>query len=136
MIDFGDFEASGGWQTCGSTNEPWASMDNFNAKWVVPVGERASNNRWRWSNEEYSALVDEMGVLPLGDPRIDELFIQANDIWMADLPVIPTTQARKLTPFNTTYWSGWPTAENPYTSPTDWRQNTHAIIHNLEPTAQ
>ncbi|MEM7134081.1 MAG: ABC transporter substrate-binding protein [Chloroflexota bacterium] len=133
-INNGDFEASGGWQTCGSTNEPWASLDNFNSKWVVPVGERASKNIWRWENEEFSALVDEMGILPLGDPQIEELFLQAMDIWMAELPVIPTTQARKLTPFNTTYWTGWPTADNPYTSPTDWWQNTHVIIHNLEPT--
>ncbi|MBV7327428.1 ABC transporter substrate-binding protein [Chloroflexi bacterium TSY] len=131
-INFGDFEASGGWQTCGSTSEPWSSLDNFNAKWVVPVGERSTKNIWRWDNAEFSALVDEMGVLPVDDPKVEELFIEAMEIWMAALPVIPTTQARKLTPFNTTYWTGWPTAENPYTSPTDWWQNTHAIIHNLE----
>lgn len=132
-IRLGNFEASGGWQTCGSTNEPWSSLDNFNGKWAVPVGERAARNYWRWSDEEFSALVDEMGTLPADDPKVEELFIAAMEIYMRDLPVIPTTQARKLTPFNTTYWTGWPTAENPYTSPTDWWQNTHVIIHNLEP---
>ncbi|MEM7534630.1 MAG: ABC transporter substrate-binding protein [Chloroflexota bacterium] len=132
-LNMGTFEASGGWQTCGSTSEPWSSLDNFNAKWVAPVGERASKNFWRWENEEFSALVDEMGVLPVDDPGIEELFIAAMEIYMAELPVIPTTQARKLTPFNTTYWTGWPTAADAYTSPTDWWQNTHVIIHNLEP---
>ena len=133
-IQFGNFVASGGWQTCGSTNEPWSSLDNFNAKWVVPVGERAPRNNWRWADEEFSALVDEMGILASDDPRVEELFIEAMEIYMRELPVIPTTQARKLTPFNTTYWVGWPTAENAYTSPTDWWQNTHVIIHNLEPS--
>ena len=133
---FGRFEASAGWQTCGSVSEPWASMNTFNSRWVVPVEERASNNPWRWKNDEYSKLIDEMGTLPLGDPKIDDLFLKANEIWMKDLPVIPVTQARKLTPFDTTYWTGWPTSDNRYASPTTWWQNGHAVIHRLQPAAK
>lgn len=129
----GNFEARSGWQTCGSVNEPWASMDTLNNKWVVPVGERASKNAWRWENEEYSALVDEIGVLPLGDPQIDDLFVQAADIFIDELPVIPVTQAKKIVPFNTTYWTNWPSADNPYIHPPTWSQSTHVILHNLEP---
>lgn len=134
---FGNFEARMGWQTCGSVNEPWASMNTFNVRWLVPVGERASGNQWRWSGpaaEEYSKLVDEIGSLPLGDPKIDELFVKATKIWFEELPVIPITQAKKIIPFDTTYWTGWPTAENDYIHPPTWWQSTHAIIHNLEPT--
>ena len=76
---FGNFEARVGWHTYGSIIEPWASMDNFNADWVAPVGERAQTNGWRWENREYSALVDEIGTLPLGDPRIDQLFIEGDE---------------------------------------------------------
>ena len=50
-INTGDYVASGGWQTCGSTSEPWSSLDNFNAKWSVPIGQRASKNIWRWENQ-------------------------------------------------------------------------------------
>jgi peptide/nickel transport system substrate-binding protein len=135
-LAFGRYEASAGWQTCGSVSEPWASMDNFNIKWYKPLEERASTNYWRWQNEEYSKLVDEMGTLPLGDPKIDALFLKANEIWMKELPVIPVTQARKLTPFDTTYWTGWPTAENRYASPTTWWQNAHSVIHHLQPTGK
>lgn len=133
---FGNFEAKVGWQTCGSVNEPWASMDRFNTKWLVPVGERASGNQWRWSGptaEEYSALVDEIGSLPLGDPKIDELFIEATRLWFEELPVIPITQAKKIIPFDTTYWTNWPTFENDYIHPPTWWQHTHYIIHNLQP---
>jgi peptide/nickel transport system substrate-binding protein len=134
----GNFEARMGWQTCGSVNEPWASLDTFNTKWLKPVGERSQDNQnsWRWSGEaadKYSAIIDEMGVLPLGDPKIDDLFVEAMDIWMAELPVIPITQAKKIIPFDTTYWTGWPTADNPYIHPPTWWQHTHAIIHNLKP---
>ncbi len=134
-FDFGNFEAREGWQTCGSVNEPWASLDTFNTKWLMPEGERQNGNRWRWQGEaadEYSALVDEMGSLPLGDPRIEELFVEAMDIWFGELPIIPITQAKKVIPFNTTYWTNWPTAENDYIHPPTWWQSTHFIIHNLE----
>ena len=103
-----------GWQMCGSVNEPWASMDNFNAKWLMPVGERASAN---WlalvrRRRGYSKLVDQIGTLPLGDPKIDELFVKANELYLKDLPMIPITQAKKIIPFDTTYWTNWPTFKN------------------------
>jgi peptide/nickel transport system substrate-binding protein len=137
-FDLGNFEARMGWQTCGSVNEPWASLDTFNTSWLKPVGERTSGNQnaWRWSGDvadQYSALVDQIGVLPLGDPQIDELFVEAMDLWMQELPVIPITQAKKIIPFSNTYWTGWPTADNPYIHPPTWWQSTHPIIHNLEP---
>jgi peptide/nickel transport system substrate-binding protein len=129
----GNYEAKMGWQTCGSINEPWASMDTFNISWYKPVGERADANGWRWQNEEYSRLVDQIGVLPLNDPQIDDLFVQAMTIWMDELPVIPITQAKKLIPFDTTYWTGWPDSENNYLHSTTWWQSTHKIIHELKP---
>jgi peptide/nickel transport system substrate-binding protein len=135
----GNFEARMGWQTCGSVNEPWASMDTFNVKWLKPVGERTSGNQnaWRWSGpaaEEYGAIVDQIGSLPLGDPQIDTLFVEAMDIWFDELPVIPVTQAKKIIPFNNTYWTGWPTAENAYIHPPTWWQgNTEKIILSLQP---
>jgi peptide/nickel transport system substrate-binding protein len=137
-FQMGNFVSRVGWQTCGSVNEPWASMDTFNTNWLKPVGERTADNQngWRWSGEtadQYSAIVDEIGTLPLGDPAIDEMFVEAMRLWMAELPVIPITQAKKIIPFDTTYWTGWPTAENNYMHPPTWWQSTHAIIHNLQP---
>ena len=135
-FDMGNFETRMGWQTCDSVNEPWASMDQFNTKWYLPQGERATKDRWRWSGDAadaYSAIVDEIGVLPLGDPAIDDLFVEAMRIWFEELPVIPITQAKKIIPFDTTYWTGWPTYyDNQYIHPPTWWQHTHKIIHNLE----
>lgn len=136
-FNFGEFESRMGWQTCGSVNEPWNSLDTFSTNWLVPVGERANRNQWRWSGdaaEQYSALVAEMGSLPLGDPKVEELFLEAMDIWFDELPVIPITQAKKIIPFDTTYWTGWPTFDEQYIHPPTWWQHTHKIIHNLQPT--
>jgi peptide/nickel transport system substrate-binding protein len=134
--DFGRFEARQGWDNCGSVNEPWNSMDSLNQKWVVPVGTRANRNWWRWSNAEYSALVDQIGVLPLGDPQIQPLYLQAADIYLSELPTIPITQAKKLIPFDTTHWTGWPTHDNNYIHATTWWQMTPIILQNLHSTGR
>jgi peptide/nickel transport system substrate-binding protein len=130
-----NFDTRMGWQNCGSVNEPWASMNTMNVSWLVPVGELANGNQWRWSGEgaeRFSALVDQIGVLPLGDPAIEPLFVEAATIYLDELPTIPVTQAKKLIPHNWTYWCNWPTSENNYTSAWTWWQSTHLIIHNIE----
>ena len=136
-FNFGTFDTRMGWQTCGSVNEPWKSLDTMNVKWLKPEGERADFDQWRWQGpaaEEYGKIVDQIGVLALGDPAIDDLFVQAMNIWYDELPVIPITQAKKIIPFNTTYWTNWPTADNPYIHPPTWWQgNTELIIINLKP---
>ena len=133
-FQFGKFETHMAWQNCGSVNEPWVTLDTMNNRWLKPVGERSlGGDQWRWDNKEYSALVDQIGVLPLGDPKIDELVVKALTIYYDELPTIPVTQAKKLIPFDTTFWTGWPTAKNNYLHSTTWWQSTHKILQNLEP---
>jgi len=129
----GAFDAHIGWMACGSMNEPWSTMDTFNASWMMPEGQRAQFNIWRWKNLDYSALVDAMGRLPLGDPRIDDLYRRAMEIWLDELPAIPLTQARKLLPFAQDRWTNWPSKQNPYMHPCTWWQSTCKMIHEIKP---
>jgi peptide/nickel transport system substrate-binding protein len=133
---FGNYEGVLDWDACGSVNEPWNSMNRFTSRFVVPVGERSpgTNNHVRWNTEgtaRYSEIVEQIGVLPLGDPAIVDMVVEAYGILHAEMPFIPITQAKKLVPFDTTYWTGWPTAENNYNHPATWWMSTHQIIHNL-----
>lgn len=132
----GNYEATVlGWSTCASVVEPWSSLDTLTTRWLRPIGKRAGYNGMRWDNAEYSAIVSKMGQLAPGTEGYDELFLQAWKIFLSELPVIPITQARKLVPFDTEYWVGWPTADDPYLQPTMWWQNAHIIIHHLEPAS-
>ncbi len=131
----GTLQASFNWDACGSVNEPWNSMNTLSTFFYVPVGERASNDFVRWNTEgaqAYRAIVDQIGVLPLGDPQIVDLVVEAYRYIYDETPVIPLNQAVKLVPFDTTYWTGWPTAENNYNHPATWWFSTHQIIHNLK----
>jgi peptide/nickel transport system substrate-binding protein len=138
----GQFEASTDWSGCGSVIEPWFGMNRYNKSWVRPVGESGTeyvdntNNAGRWVNDEYSALVDQMGALPLGDPQVVELMKQAVTIWVDELPAIPLAQQPALTVFNTAHWTGWPTVENPYIQPPSHWQHFLRVLTELQPAAQ
>ena len=137
VLPFGAYEMSYSWLSCGSVNAPWASMGRYTVKDVVPVGERSPgfNNTARWDSEAaaaYSEIVDGMAGLQLGDPSKPGLVAEAYQYLDAEMPFIPLVQSFKLLPFNTTYWTGWPTAEDDYNHPFFWWNHTHQIIHNLE----
>ncbi|MYK32247.1 MAG: ABC transporter substrate-binding protein, partial [Boseongicola sp. SB0670_bin_30] len=137
VLPFGAYEMSYSWLSCGSVNEPWASMGRYTVKDVVPVGERSPsfNNTARWDSEaaqKYSAIVDEMASRPLGDPEVPGMVADAYQYLHEEMPFIPLVQSAKLLPFNTTYWTGWPSSENYYNHPYFWWNHTHQIIHNLE----
>lgn len=136
VLPLGDYALSYSWLSCGSVNEPWASMNRYTNHFIAPIGERAPgfNNTGRWDTEataNYTAIVDEIGTLPLGDPAIPGLVADAYQYLNDEMPFIPLVQASKLLPYNTTYWTGWPTAENNYIHPAHWWNHTHQIIHNL-----
>jgi peptide/nickel transport system substrate-binding protein len=130
----GNYDAAWTWDTCGSVSEPWVSMDTLTSHWTVPIGQRASHNQQRWDTDgekAYSDILAQIGTMPLGDPKIVDLVVQAYKYIYDETPVIPLVQAEKLVPFDTTYWTNWPTAENNYNHPATWWNSTHQIILNL-----
>ena len=137
VLPLGNYEMSYSWLSCGSVNEPWGSMSRYTNASVVPIGEAAPgfNNTGRWDTEAtaaYTAIVDEMGTKALGDPSVPAMVAEAYAYLDDEMPFVPLVQAAKLLPFNTTYWTGWPTASNDYNHPFFWWNSAHQIIHALE----
>ena len=69
--------------------------------------------------------------MAVGDPAVDDMFVEASALVFEDLPVIPITEAKKIIPFLETYWTNWPTFDNQYIHPPTWWQHTHYIIHEV-----
>lgn len=135
----GQFTAATQWDGCGSVIEPWFGMQRYHMKWVNPIGTPGTeyvdntNNGGRWVNEEYSALIDQMGALPLGDPQVVDLMKQAVTIWADELPDIPLVQTPVFILFNETYWTNWPTADNNYIQPPNHWQHFLRVLTELKP---
>ncbi|NMC29172.1 MAG: ABC transporter substrate-binding protein [Pelolinea sp.] len=128
-----DFEAAVSF-LCGGVNEPYVTLNTFagGADAVKGGMERWSGANW----EAFRSSVAELKNLAPGDPAGVPIVVDAYEYIAEDMPFVTLTQASMLTPINTTYWTNWPTSENPYTIPSTWVQSTHLIIHNLQPVEQ
>ena len=123
------------WGHGGSMNDPFATLDDlYHIRHVKPTGEQIPfSNIYRWSNQEFSDIVDQMKLLEPGDPKLKELFHDAMEIWLPELPDITLTETIILLPRNETYWTNWPTPENPYVHEGFWHRTAMLLWPALEP---
>ena len=118
---------------CGSVRDPYGTLDYFHSRHASPIGESATGSRSRYANADFDVFVDEMAVTGPEDPKMQELFRSAMEIWLADLPAMPLTEASLLTPFNNHYWTNWPTEDNNYVHPGFWWMTALLMITEIEP---
>jgi peptide/nickel transport system substrate-binding protein len=117
----------------GSVKDPFTTMDMYHIREQKPTGENCGPNRPRWGNETYSEIVDELSMISPDDPATYDLFRQAMEIWYKELPEVPLVQWYHRTPWNTTYWTGWPSPENPYNT-SMWHLTMPIMLWNLKAT--
>lgn len=118
----------------GSFSDPFTTMDFYTSKHFRPQGEPAAYPS-RWRNEEYDAIVDEMATTDPQAANYMDLYLAAMEIWLDNLVDAPIQQWFHRIPMNTTYWSGWPTQDDPYVNGAFWHLTFPMILRKLQPTA-
>ena len=105
----------------GSIDSPLETLRLYHCDNAFPLDSGiVSRAIARWCNTEYSALVDEFATFADGDPAALDLFAEAMDLWYADAIEAPLSQWYHRIPMNRTYWTNYPSAENPYIQPAFW----------------
>lgn len=123
---------------CGASQEPYPTFSHFTSRFSAPIGE-PTKYRWantRYENPEYDAILEQMEAMQPSpdDPQYIELFRQAVDIWLRDMPEVVIAEERHVWTYNARCWTGWPSADDPYIAPYDlWGAFLLAIL-KLEPT--
>jgi peptide/nickel transport system substrate-binding protein len=116
--------------------DPYFMLAIYTAQYYRPTGEPAPI--WwavsRWQNEEYDKIVEQIAPLQADDPKTMELFVQAMEIWLSEMPDVYVAQLIIRFPLNTTYWVGWPSVATPYGFPHTWQWELLKTFINLEPT--
>jgi len=113
--------------------DPWINLDTFHSRYSAPVGKDAAQP-YRWTNAQYDKLVDELAQTPTSDPKYMQTYLQAMEIWLKELPVLPTVKWYLRVPFNVTYWKGWANEVNPYVGGGSWHRGAAALLLNaIEP---
>jgi hypothetical protein len=112
-------------------------LSMFGGNNVKPIGEIASaQGICRWNNSTYNDIVNQLASMN-PDPNNTEyvnLCKRAIEIWLQEVPEIPTISSPEMTAHNTYYWTGFPSAENPYVQMYFQCASYHIVVINLMPT--
>ena len=119
----------------GSVSDAYATMDFYHSKYYKEIGETADSRYFRCVNKEFDGYVDIMAANSSDSDEFQAAARGALELWLQNLPSIPIMQQMFIVPYNTSYWTNWPTEENNYTSPTSWWYNCNMLIHNVQSTS-
>ena len=116
----------------GGVRDPYFTLRLYHSRFVQPTGQPAESV-WRWQNEEFDRIVDQMAEVAPRDPQLVQLYRQAMEIWLAELPSIPLLQWYHRIPHNQTYWRNWPSEYSPYINSAYWHRVWLLVLLNLQP---
>ena len=116
----------------GGVRDPFPTLNLYHSQYSKPTGQRATYP-YRWVNEEFDKIVDQMRKTATEDPALITLFKQAMDIWIPALPDIGLVQWFHRIPTNTTYWTNFPDENNPYINSCYWHRTSGLWLNTIKP---
>ncbi len=120
------------WGNFSSMRDPYFVMRSYHSRFVVPTGQSAEQH-WRWENDEYDALIDQMGRTAPEDTAMLGIYTKAMQVWLDELPSVPLVQWPHRIAHNETYWTNWPSAKQPYINSAYWSRTWLLVLLNLKP---
>lgn len=108
----GDFDMGHSWSSNGAT--PYFYYRSvFDCDYTKPVGEVTNENYHRGCNKEATDLLKQFaGTFELEKQK--EIIQQVENLYYQDAPAIPLFTSPEWGEYNTTRFTGFPTADNPY----------------------
>ena len=116
----------------GGVRDPYFTLRLYQSRFSAPTGQ-AAVYPYRWKDDNFDKIVDQMGQTAPDDPKLEELFHQAMQIWIPALPDIGLVQWFHRIPVNTTYWTNWPNEKNPIINTANWHRTAPLWINSLKP---
>ena len=129
----GNFDIAGYWISAGTLKDFYTGISGFDANLIKPVGETGSGQGLRWKNEKATEIIHELANTP-DDEKSYELHQEFLKECVTDMPNINFLAGTKFVPTNSTYWEGYPNAENPYSGPWWWWSCFKYMLPNITPT--
>jgi peptide/nickel transport system substrate-binding protein len=118
----------------GSVREPYATLRLYQSATLAVPGAHEANFP-KWSNKDYDKIVDQVYGTSMDDKaKLTDLFHQAMQIWLPELPDIQLNEFYHNIGYNESYWTGWPNLQNPYINPASWHLTWQLVLNNLKPT--
>ena len=128
----GDFETAIYWtvETWGGHPDLSFFLDSYRSDFIKPTGEvQPPRNLQRWQDPRLDALIDRNRSLAFDSPEVVALGIDYLKLVVEEMPMIPLMAYNKFAPLDTTYWTGYPSADNPYAaSGPNWSNLRYMVV--------
>lgn len=136
-LNVGDYEAAIFWtvETWGGHPDLSFFLESFHSDFIVPLGEsQPPRNLQRWENAQLDDIIERNRVLAFDSPEVVDLGVEYLKLAVEEMPFIPLMAYNKFAPFDTTYWTGYPSIENPYAASGPFWSNIRYMVTALERT--
>jgi len=137
----GDYDVGsfwGGMLASSGIPDIWTFINGFKSEFLQPLGTAVTTaNNYRWKvPERVDEIIDEMGTLYPGDPKIIELAKEFYKLAVEDMPTIPMVINKKFNANDNYYWTNYPSADNPYMANVCWWAEFKFMFPRIEPTGR
>ena len=132
----GDFEVIMSWsvETWGGHPDLSFFLDSWHSEFVAEPGQVQPSRNWqRWSHPDLDAIIEEIRTIDFDDERGIELGREYVKLVTREMPIIPLMSYNVFTVTDDTYWTGYPTADDPYTNPVPNWANSKYMFVKLRP---
>ncbi|HWL81183.1 MAG TPA: ABC transporter substrate-binding protein [Roseomonas sp.] len=132
----GDYEAMVFWsvETYGGHPDLSYFLDSWHSQYVSPPGKpQPPRNYQRWANKELDAIIEKVRQVGFEDPRTVELGRDYVKLAVQEMPTIPLVAYNVFTAMDETYWTGFPTSEEPYANPVPNWSNSRYMMVRIKP---
>lgn len=117
----------------GSIKDPYDTLHLYQSASVAVPGLGALVNWSRWTNADYDKLVDQVYMTPMTDYQtLTNLFRQAMQLWIPQLPDIQLVQYYQNDALNTKYWKGWPSDDDNYVEEHSDAKTWMLVLNHLD----
>jgi peptide/nickel transport system substrate-binding protein len=128
----GDFDTLISWsvETWGGHQDLSYFLDSWHSQFVAEPGKPQPLRNWqRWSHPDLDKIIEQVRTIDFDDPKSIELGRDYVKLVAREMPTIPLMAYNVFTAMDHTYWTGFPTAENPYANPvTNWGNSRYMFV--------
>ncbi len=128
----GDFDSFIGWsvETWGGHQDLSYFMDSWHSQFVAEPGKPQPLRNWqRWTHPELDKIIEDIRKIDFDDPKGVELGRDYVKLMTREMPIIPLMAYNVFTAMDQTYWTGYPTSDDPYANPvTNWGNSRYMFV--------
>jgi peptide/nickel transport system substrate-binding protein len=136
--DSGEFSANLAWviETWGGHPDLFFFLRSWHSKYYVSSGQPDNGtNSMRWMHPELDRIIEEIERISFDDPRGIELGQEYCKLAVREMPITPLMGYNVFTTMDTTYFTGYPSVDDPYTDPVPNWGNTKYMFVKIKPQA-